>query len=69
MPALPTFDVSTSTGTRILNAFSGEKDDETGADLTPQQAYKRWLKRVLMERVTAREQQASSASLSTELTP
>ena len=68
MPTLPTFDVSAATATRLLNAFAGEKDDETGADLTPQQAYRRWLKRVLMERVTAREQAAASAALSNELT-
>lgn len=67
MPALPTFDVSAATATRIMKSFENEKDDETGADLTPQQAYKRWLKRVLMERVTAREQAASSAALSDEL--
>jgi len=68
MATLPTFDVSGTTATRILNAFSGEKDDETGADLTPQQAYKRWLKRVLMERVTAKENIASQATLNNELT-
>lgn len=68
MPNLPTFTVSDATATRLLNAFAGQKDDETGADLTPQQAYKRWLKRNLMEYVTSKENLASQAALSGELT-
>jgi hypothetical protein len=68
MPTLPTFDVSTATATRLLKAFEGQKDDETGAPLTSQQAYKRWLKRNLMEYVTHKENMASQATLSSELT-
>jgi hypothetical protein len=67
MPTLPTFDVSAATATRIMKVFENVKDDETGETLTPQVAYKRWLKRVLMEKVTATEAQASNAALSDEL--
>ena len=39
MPTLPTFDVSTTTATRIMKVFENQTDDETGEPLTPQVAY------------------------------
>jgi len=67
MPTLPTFDVSTTTATRIMKVFEGQIDDETGEPLTPQVAYKRWLKRVLMEKVTGTEAMQANAALDDEL--
>lgn len=67
MPNLPTFTVTDATAARLLKAFEGQKDDETGAALTPQQAYKRWLKRNLLEYVTHKENAASQSSLGNEL--
>jgi hypothetical protein len=67
MPTLPTFDVSATTATRIMKVFENQTDDETGEPLTPQVAYKRWLKRVLMEKVTSFESMQVNAALDDEL--
>lgn len=65
---LPTFTVSDATGQRILAAFSNQVDMDTGAAMTPTNAYKRWLKEVLVQRVTQYEATASTSTLSNELT-
>lgn len=50
MPDLPTVTVTQTQADRILAAFQGVTD-ETGAAVTPQQAYKRWLSQALREKV------------------
>jgi len=67
MPNLPTFTVSDATATRIMKVFENQTSDETGEPLTPTQAYKRWLKRVLMEKVTGTEAMQINAALNDEL--
>lgn len=67
MPALPTFDVSTATAERLLATFAGEHD-ETGALLTPQQAYKRWLRSSLVSHVMSFEARKQVDDLTTKLT-
>ena len=67
MPNLPTFTVNDATAARILKVFENQTDDETGEPLTPTQAYKQWMKRMLMEKITAVEAMQSNAALSDEL--
>lgn len=68
MPALPTFTVSDSAATRILNAFKGQTDYNTGAALTPMQAYKRWLRDSLIRHVKAVEAETTADPLESEMT-
>ncbi len=68
MPDLPTFTVSTTTANRLLAAFTDySTDPETGATLTPQQAYKQWLRKNLVYFVLDRESEDDKATLETEL--
>jgi hypothetical protein len=66
MPNLPTFTVSDATAQRLLAAFAGQVD-ETGAALTPQQAYKRWLKQNLLNYVLGQEARGNRPSLEADL--
>ena len=64
---LPVPDVSEETATRILKAFEGMRDDETAEDLSPEDAYLAWWKRVLLEKVVSVETQVAAAALQQEL--
>lgn len=66
MPTLPTFTVTDPVAQRILKVFENQTD-ETGAALTPQQAYKRWLRGQLSAYVTNMEAVAASDSLEADL--
>jgi hypothetical protein len=68
MPDLPTFTVSQATADRLLAAFSGQVDEQGNA-LTPIQAYRRWLKQNLVNRVTQYEANGSKSSLETDIGP
>lgn len=64
---LPTFTVQDATAQRLLAAFSGQKD-ENGVELTPANAYKRWLRDNLVSYVIAREKDSARVTLATEIT-
>jgi hypothetical protein len=59
VPNLPTLAIDDQAlFDRVVAAFEGEVDNN-GNPLTPQQAYKRWLKGQLRERVTYKEANAT----------
>jgi hypothetical protein len=66
MPTLPTFTVTQTTADRLFAAFSGQVD-EAGNALTPVQAYRRWLKQNLVNRVLQSEAQGSKSSLEDDI--
>lgn len=66
MPNLPTFMVTDAVANRLMAAFSGQTDDN-GLPITPQQAYKRWLRQQLTQYVVRRESEASGETLGNEL--
>lgn len=66
MPTLPTFDVTATVANRILAAFQGETD-AAGNPLTPQQAYKRWLRLQLLSRVQATEAKSERTQWESDL--
>jgi hypothetical protein len=65
--SLPVLEVSDEIAARILKAFEGQTDDESGDDLSPEEAYLRWLRRMLLDKVVGVETQASVAALEKEL--
>lgn len=64
MPMLPDVEVSTRNAQRIIAAFQGEKNDQ-GVELTPQQAYRRWLLRSLAAHVLAKESEGLTSDFDT----
>jgi hypothetical protein len=66
MPTLPTFTVTQATADRLLAAFSGQVD-EAGVELTPVQAYRRWLKQTLVNRVMQSEANDNRAGLESNI--
>ena len=66
MPALPTLTVTQAIADRLLAAFDGQVD-ETGAALTPVQAYKSWLRQHLVLQVTRTEADASASALDAQI--
>lgn len=67
MPNLPTFTVTQATAQRLLDAFDGHTDED-GSPLTPQQAYKQWLKRNLVAFVSDYETEHVENELRGEIT-
>jgi hypothetical protein len=66
MPTLPTFTVDQATADRLLAAFDGQVDD-TGAALTPVQAYRKWLRGLLVHFVTNQESASSATTLESSM--
>lgn len=63
MPDLPTLTVTAAQAQVLLAAFGNSIDPETGETLTPQQAYRRWLRDTLVQHVAAAKAiELSSAS-------
>lgn len=56
MPDLPTITVTDAQAARLLAAFEGQVD-ETGADLPPDEAYRRWLRDAVREKAIQVEAQ------------
>lgn len=55
MPTLPTLTVTDEQAERLLGVFTNSVDPDTGESLTPQQAYRRWLRDTLVGHVLAQE--------------
>lgn len=55
MPDLPTLTVTDAQAQRLLEVFTDSVDPDTGQALTPQQAYRRWLRDTLVGHVLAQE--------------
>lgn len=51
MPTLPTLEVTDAQAALLLDAFAGQNDPVTGEQMTPQRAYKRWLRDTLVAHV------------------
>jgi hypothetical protein len=55
LPTLPSLNVSDEQAARILEAFADSVHPDTGQPLTPQEAYRRWLRDRLMGHVLTEE--------------
>jgi hypothetical protein len=62
MPDLPTLTVTADQAAILLDVFSGQVDPITGNPLTPQQAYRRWLRDVLVEHALAVKAERAGAA-------